>query len=1700
MRKIVYIVISVACFLSAIVSADKIQAQTANLSKTNTFPKDVLKSTVNNNFSDKTNFTPETNVPESWGQRSYTDRNWRGEGRFAAFTPEQEVLSKRDENSKHFLKPDGTQTAVISQGPVHYKDGAGNWQDIRTDIRPNTSGKMTDYPYAVTENKHQVYLPQTIDDGYLVQFSNGGVKMGMQGEVRLLSSEHVPLKSVTRTTANGSINDNTLKYTGTYPFGYDELTLGWSGVEHDIILNEKPVLLDNAPAGAVVAFREFVRLPENWKIINKKEIISMDCGQVAENRGLAIIDEQGTIVGEILTPYIHELNQRLIAGNDPEKGPGIENREESTTGTFRIEEGNGGYYIETCVAASWLNSPDRVYPVVIDPTINCYPQQTGSLYTGWNYNASHCFIGFLVMGDYLFWVSNYPSGCNPIDSAKYNSKGYMYFNTASITDGSTINSVVLNYNVQSKSSGTPYYRIRGMATLATSCATRWTNETTGTIYQTYTSLTTTGWKQHTLGATANSDLASRLTSNYFGVAFDEYETAGCYWVKTYGYTSEYRPYITVDYCTTPGTPASASGTPTGPTAATLSWSAGTPVGSPTVTYYWVVGTSPTVTYGSGIDQGTATSSTATTTLLSCGTTYYLRVYASTNCNGTSSAYVTSAAFTTSPCQMMVPATGNNSYTACSGHLYDNGGSAADYANSSSGYTVIYPSIAGNMMTVSGTLICEGGWDYLTIYDGAGTSGNTLWGGGPHGSGTTCSTFTVPATTSTTGPLTIAFYSDMSNACGGFDLTLSCAAGCIPATNEDCSNAINISSTATPYNTSGTLGCTDDCSGQGYFDVFYTFTPAYSGSYTADMGLSNGDTYMRVFSGSCCGTLLGSDDDSYGDLDPSITLNLIGGTTYYFECGSFNSTGMEHSAYNFNLVRNCTPPANETCATAREITFTEIQNGYFDFGNLGCADDCTGTPYHDVFYRYDCTCTGSYTFDMGYSDGDTYMNIYSGSCGGTPIVSDDDSYGDWDPLITLTLTAGTSYWIECGSWSSGDYMLGTEYIFYASTTCGNAPNDLCSVISPSPLTVGSSLTFNADNQCATTDCSLVDWATTWHAFTISECADVVIDFCGTTPSRDVGLVLTQQCTCSSLIYASNYDAVTCPDGNYTIYFNDLPAGTYYYPVLSDFPDVGPYTLHVTANPAVAAPVSAAANPTAINSGNSSILSAGVGSGGDQIQWFTGGCGTTPAGTGTSLTVFPTVTTTYYVRTYNSISGCSGPCVTVTVTVNPSGHVISGKTRYLNKAIAGNPAPALPTYNAAIYNINKVIAVLKNYPAGTEVARDTSDATGAYQFSNIPNGNYILYYDKYVADTMQSANDISAIDVALLKYLIGFDTLVNPSRSFTLKHKKAANVDNNVAINAVDISRIKAKIGAPYNPTANFPKGNWVAFDTLITMAGADLNIVLKTVNYGDYDASSTKYRDSTATWGTAKSGHDNIIAYSEEAITTNNAGYFEIPLRISTKMNELSALGLELSYPENDYELVSAYLPRTVKKEGMVKINPSLEEIIANDKDLLVTDYEGIIRVVFATTNHFDVAANDELITLVFKPLRPMDAGAIDFTLSGTGVIADQYGVENEDAFLIMPKVYVQGNNMDAGFEFAGYPNPFSGNAILTYNLPENGNVNISVYNAIGELVKELINETQTSGKHSVEFFAGTLPAGMYTFKLDFAGRDNEKCLILKMVH
>ncbi len=66
---------------------------------------------------------------------------------------------------------------------------------------------------------------------------------------------------------------------------------------------------------------------------------------------------------------------------------------------------------------------------------------------------------------------------------------------------------------------------------------------------------------------------------------------------------------------------------------------------------------------------------------------------------------------------------------------------------------------------------------------------------------------------------------------------------------------------------------------------------------------------------------------------------------------------------------------------------------------------------------------------------------------------------------------------------------------------------------------------------------------------------------------------------------------------------------------------------------------------------------------------------------------------------------------------------------------------------------------------------------------------------------------------------------------------------------------------------------------------------------------------------------------------------------------------------------------------------------------------------------------------------------------------------------------------------ASYPNPVSSTSEINYNLAQSGPVSLTVYNTLGEQVGTLVNSMQGAGEHTASFNAGTLPNGMYYYKL-----------------
>ncbi|MCY3669327.1 MAG: T9SS type A sorting domain-containing protein, partial [Gemmatimonadetes bacterium] len=79
------------------------------------------------------------------------------------------------------------------------------------------------------------------------------------------------------------------------------------------------------------------------------------------------------------------------------------------------------------------------------------------------------------------------------------------------------------------------------------------------------------------------------------------------------------------------------------------------------------------------------------------------------------------------------------------------------------------------------------------------------------------------------------------------------------------------------------------------------------------------------------------------------------------------------------------------------------------------------------------------------------------------------------------------------------------------------------------------------------------------------------------------------------------------------------------------------------------------------------------------------------------------------------------------------------------------------------------------------------------------------------------------------------------------------------------------------------------------------------------------------------------------------------------------------------------------------------------------------------------------------------------------------------------------------FESHNYPNPFNPTTTIKYALPSAMDVELTVYNAVGQAVRTLVAEHQRTGHYGVEWDATddsghSVAAGIYFYRLQAGGK------------
>jgi hypothetical protein len=134
-------------------------------------------------------------------------------------------------------------------------------------------------------------------------------------------------------------------------------------------------------------------------------------------------------------------------------------------------------------------------------------------------------------------------------------------------------------------------------------------------------------------------------------------------------------------------------------------------------------------------------------------------------------------------------------------------------------------------------------------------------------------------------------------------------------------------------------------------------------------------------------------------------------------------------------------------------------------------------------------------------------------------------------------------------------------------------------------------------------------------------------------------------------------------------------------------------------------------------------------------------------------------------------------------------------------------------------------------------------------------------------------------------------------------------------------------------------------------------------------------------------------------------------------------------------------------------------------------------------------ASEDSITAVYIDEFPAD------TLVTTSYFIDSVTVDVQEDLVPNPQKY-QINN--------AFPNPFNPTTTIQYYLPENANVNISIYNSLGQLIKVLVHEEKSRGSHMVKWdgrnlFGNIVNSGIYFYRFEANGKKGEKTITKKMI-
>ena len=299
-----------------------------------------------------------------------------------------ELIQERTVDSRLFQNLDGSFTAVKSGEPMHYKDADGWWRTIDVTFEQDAIK-----PQIFNLNKQR--LPISFDS------KTGVVNMKLDSINSMIYGDNLSFMQVDNSgnvISKKNINNfessvDLKKAKANISNAFDGIDMAFNFyswmTKTNYIISSRSLISDDAEW---VIFKEKVNVPANWKLEYDNDNGTMVNGTWQGD--ITLKNTNGEVMSKFLKPIYFDSGHDRNTNN--------------IVGSYKIENiNNSSYNLYLMIPASWLLSPERVYPVSIDPpAVNDDPTVIASCYYP-TYQSSNLSVGVAlgntITNTYLLW-------------------------------------------------------------------------------------------------------------------------------------------------------------------------------------------------------------------------------------------------------------------------------------------------------------------------------------------------------------------------------------------------------------------------------------------------------------------------------------------------------------------------------------------------------------------------------------------------------------------------------------------------------------------------------------------------------------------------------------------------------------------------------------------------------------------------------------------------------------------------------------------------------------------------------------------------------------------------------------------------------------------------------------------------------------------------------------------------------------------------------------------------------------------------------------------------------------------------------------------------------------------------------------------------------------------------------------------------